>query len=116
MDEDTEQEFYATYITGCDTYDSEDIEWATEPVYVPEERYFISEVYNNIEKLIPAKDEDHSFLDWLLPLAYYTLQLNDITRNNLNTGYLLKHQAKLFVACGHDGGDYINLQPIQKIN
>lgn len=111
--DDAENEVYAFYLAGCESYDIEDAEWATEPTYLPENRYFISEVLNEIDKLIKNDKEDFSILDWILPLAYCSLTLNDLINNKLDKSKFLKHQDKLFVTTGHDGGDYMNLNNIE---
>jgi hypothetical protein len=112
--DDAENEVYAIYLVGCDTYDEEDAEWATEPTYLPENRYFISGVLNEIDKRIKEDKQDYSILDWILPLAYCSLTLNDIIKSKLDISKFLKHRDTIFVTTGHDGGDYLNLSPIEK--
>lgn len=112
--DDAENEVYAIYLAGCESYDKEDAEWATEPTYLPESRYFISEVLNEIDKRIKEDKEDYSILDWILPLAYASLTLNDLIKNRLDISKFLKHRDKIFVTTGHDGGDYMNLNSIEK--
>jgi hypothetical protein len=117
-DGNSKEEFYATYLVGSEKYDKEDIEWATEPVYSPEERYFVSDIYNEIDKVVTAtkgaKGDVYSFLDWLLPVAYYSLNLNDIFQNHINNSNFLKHRGQLHIACGHDSGDYLNIGSIKR--
>lgn len=110
--DDSENETYAIYLAGCESYDKENIEWATEPTYLPENRYFISEILNEIDKKIKTDKEDYSILDWILPLAYSALTFNDLIKNKLDNSKFLKFRDKIFVATGHDGGDYLNLNTI----
>src|SRR5687767_10350243 len=81
--DDSENEVYAIYLAGCESYDEKDAEWATEPTYLPENRYFISEVLTEIDNKIKHDKKDYSILDWILPLAYSSLTLNDIIKNKL---------------------------------
>lgn len=112
--DDADNEVYAIYLAGCESYNKEDTEWATEPSYLPENRYFISEVLNEIDKIIKKDEEDYSILDWILPLAYSSMTLNGIINNKLDKSKFLKHRDKLFVTTGYDGGDYMNLNTIEK--
>jgi hypothetical protein len=111
--DEVENEVYVIYLTGCEAYDSEDIEWANEPTYIPENRYFASEVLTEMTRKISKEDDDYSLLDWILPLAYCTLMFNDLIVNALDKSKFLKHRDKIFVATGHDSGDYWNLNPIE---
>lgn len=112
--DDSENEIYAIYLAGCESYNEEDAEWATEPTYLPENRYFISGILTEMDKKIKESEEDYSILDWILPLAYSSLTLNDLIKNKLDNSKFLKHQSQIFVTTGHDGGDYINLNAIEK--
>lgn len=110
--DNSEKEIYAIYLVGCESYDKEDIEWATEPTYLPENRYFISGILNEIDKKIKADADDYSILDWILPLAYSSLTFTDLINNKLDSSKFLKYQDKIFVTTGHDGGDYLSLKAI----
>jgi len=111
---DNNKEVYAIYLTGSDSYDEDDIDWSTEPVYEPENRYVIVGVLNEIDEIIVNdNDGDYSFLDWILPLAYCALTFDDIISTKLNKKLFLNSKAKLFVSLGHDSGDYKDLSVIQ---
>jgi hypothetical protein len=110
--DDQDKESYTIYLVGCDNYDESDIEWATEPTYMPEERYFTFDTLNKIDEIIKADSDDYSFLDWILPLSYCALTLDNIIRNNLDSKLFLKYHDKIFVSTGHDSGDYKNVSAI----
>ncbi len=110
-----ERELYAVYLVGCDSYDKDDIDWATEPTYIPENRYYVLDGLNQLHDILKSKSgDDYSFLDWILPLAYCCFLIDDLIINELNADQLLLYRDELFVSCGHDSGDYINLTPISK--
>lgn len=111
---DNNKEVNAIYLTGSGSYDEDDIDWATEPMYEPENRYVIVRVLNEIDEVIVNdNDGDYSFLDWILPLAYCAMTFDDIIRTKLNKKLFLNSNAKLFVSLGHDSGDYKGLSAIQ---
>lgn len=112
--DDSGDETYAIYLVGCESYDKEDIEWATEPTYLPEDRYFISGLLNEIDNKIRTDKDDYSILDWILPLAYSSLTINDLIENKLDSSKFLKYQDKILVTTGYDGGDFMNLKSIVK--
>ncbi|NOS93203.1 MAG: hypothetical protein HOP30_14885 [Cyclobacteriaceae bacterium] len=107
-----EREFYVIYLVGCKSYDNDDIEWASDPAYLPKKRYFVSKSLNEIDEKIKPDSDDYSFLDWILPLAYTSLALNDLIKNKLDHSKFLKYQDKIFVTTGHDSGDYLNINAI----
>jgi hypothetical protein len=111
--DDDANEVCTIYLSGADSYDQEDIDWATEPTYEPENKYGVLDVLNAIENIIEQDSVNYSFLDWILPLAYCALTLDEIFRNKLDSKLFLQSQNKLFTATGHDSGDYLNLSPIE---
>ncbi len=109
-----EKEVYVIYLIGADSYEEEDIEWAMEPTYDPENKYGIPGVLNQIGEITISGDkDDYEFLDWILPIAYCALTLDEIIRTKLNKNLFLKSRPKLFVTTGHDSGDYKELSPIE---
>lgn len=112
MDGD-DNEIYAIYLTGAESYDQEDIEWATESTYEPEDKYGVLDILNQIDAIIKKDSENYSFLDWILPLAYCALTLDEIIRTKLNSNIFLQFQERLFVTTGHDSGDFLNLSRIE---
>lgn len=111
---DKEKEVYAIYLTGSDSYDEEDIDWATESTYEPSGRYLFIGILNEIDDIIVNDSSgDYSFLDWILPLAYCALTVDDIIRTKLNKTLFLTSRERLFVSLGHDSGDYKDLSAIQ---
>src|SRR5690606_38716213 len=102
------------YLHGANQYDKEDIEWATEPNYEPdlERKYFIPEGLNELNNLIEG-DEDYSFLDWILPLAYSSIILENLITNKIDKT-ILKNIDKLGVTTGFDSGDFQALAPLTR--
>ncbi|MFC0516661.1 hypothetical protein ACFFGT_20810 [Mucilaginibacter angelicae] len=111
-DNGIDKEVYAIYLTGSDKYDSEDADWAVNPIYDPENRYIIPDVLNLTDEIIKNDLENYAFLDYILPLAYCALAITDIIKGRVNKNYFLKHQKSIFVSVGFDNGDWINLAPI----
>ena len=117
IDETHREETYAMYLVGCDLYDADDIEWATDPVYLPKGRYFIPAGLNRIGALLQLHErDDHDtfcLLDWILPLAWCALLLDDLTRNRLiDSGLFQSTGDRVFLSTGFDDGDYLALTPI----
>ena len=112
-DEENEVEFYALYLQGAEQYDKEDIEWATKSNYEPEleRRYLIPEGLNKLDDLI-ADDEDYSFLDWILPLAYSSIILDNLIKNKIDKK-LLNSNGEIGFTVGFDSGDFQALTPIK---
>lgn len=118
-DEETKEDIYAIHIVGADEYDAddmEDAEWASDPSYVPEERYWASGIFHQIHQLVqtaPENDADErSFLDYILPIAYYSLLLNDVFQHHLPVADLLGGKRTVFISCGYDNGDFVSLLPV----
>ncbi|WP_040397914.1 hypothetical protein [Cesiribacter andamanensis] len=114
-DQEEATERYVLYLTGSDRFDAEDIYWATAPAYIPDNRYGVPDVLNELLALYQDDEEDGSFLDWILPLAYCTLQFDAISRSGLKKALFLAHRESLQLATGHDSGDYMVLTPIVEI-
>lgn len=113
--DENENETYALYLVGSNTFDKNDIEWATEPTYLPENRYAIFEALDKIEQLTKNNgDNDFYFLDWILPLSFSALLIDEYIRTNLNKSLFLTHNKEINVAVGFDSGDYYNLTTIKK--
>ncbi|MCD6067279.1 MAG: hypothetical protein K0S33_2105 [Bacteroidetes bacterium] len=108
-----EKEVYMIYLTGSDSYTKDDIEWASDPSYLPEDRYAIPATLNEIEGLIQKDKTDYHFLDWILPVAYCAFILDEIIRTSLDKKLFLTHKPELFFATGHDSGDYLDLSVLK---
>ncbi len=112
-DEETQKDYYAIYLTGSKNYDPEDIDWAVNPTYEPEENYGIVQVLTNLTSIISDDQEDFSYLDWMLPISYIAFSLDEIIRtNSLDKKLFLKKKNILHVTTGYDEGDFINITPI----
>lgn len=101
-DEENEKEVCGIYLVGAKNYNKEDIEWAVDYTYEPENKYFASDVLSSINENI-EDDDDFSFLDWILPLSYCCLTFQEIFKNR-------KLNNSCYVSVGFDGGDFLNLQ------
>jgi len=113
-DEEDKKEFYAIYLSGAKSYDQDYIDWTAKPTYKPDENYGILDVLNHMDEIIRKDKEDYSFLDWILPLAYCALTIDEIIRTKrLNKKHFLQACPKLFVTTGFDDGDFVNLTAIE---
>jgi len=111
---DNEIEVPTIYLVGADTYDAEDIDWACEPTYLPENRYGQPALLKEIDEIAKSDEDNYEFLDWILPLAYSTFTIEEILRTKLNKRLFLKYHDRINVAVGHDSGDYMDLSCIDK--
>jgi hypothetical protein len=112
-DDKKEKEFYVVYIQGSNSYDVEDIDWATEPTFEPKNKYGIVSVLNQMDEIINT-DADYSILDWIMPIAYCSFTIDELIRTNkLDKKLFLKWTNKMFVTTGFDDGDYMNLTSIE---
>ena len=112
MPHETDHEIPIVYLAGADTYDKDDIEWACNPTYLPENRYACFDVLMQLDKVIKNDEENYEFLDWIFPLAYCAFTLDEIIRLKLNKKLFLKNTQNLFVATGYDSGYYLNISRI----
>lgn len=108
-----EKEMYVIYLAGADTYSKDDIIWTNTPSYLPENRYAVPSVLNEINDLIEKDKTDYYFLDWILPVAYSAFILDEVIRTSLDKKLFLKHKAELHFTTGHDSGDYMDLTSIK---
>lgn len=109
-----EMEVPTIYLVGTETYDAEDIEWACEPTFLPENRYGQPALLKEIDEIAKTDEDNYEFLDWILPLAYCTFTIDEIIRTKIDTTLFLKHHSLINFAVGHDSGDYMNLSSIDK--
>jgi len=111
--EDNGNEIPAIYLVGADTYDKDDIDWACEPTYLPENRYVLPGILKEIDDIIKTDNDNFEFLDWILPLAYCTFTFDEIVRIRIDKNLFLSKRDKIYVATGHDSGDYLDLSIIE---
>jgi hypothetical protein len=102
---------YGLYLIGYDVEDPDDLD-GDDPTFLPEENLMIPADLVIIEQTT-KQDEDYSFLDWMLPLVYCSLVLDDIIRGDLDKQNILKVNSKIPVAVGYDGGDFMKLSTIE---
>lgn len=107
------KEMYVIYLAGADTYSKDDIIWTSTPSYLPENRYAVPAILNEINDLIEKDKTDYYFLDWILPVAYSAFILDEVIRTSLDKKLFLKHKAELHFTTGHDSGDYLDLTSIK---
>jgi hypothetical protein len=107
------KEMYVIYLAGADNYSKDDIIWTSTPSYLPENRYAVPGILNEINELIEKDKTDYYFLDWILPVAYTAFILDEVIRTSLDKKLFLKHKAELHFTTGHDSGDYLDLTSIK---
>lgn len=110
---DDDEEIPTIYLAGADNYDKDDIDWACDPIYFPENRYAQPPLLKQMDDIIKIDDENYEFFDWILPLAYCAFTLDEIIRSKLNKNLFLTNKSKLFVATGHDSGDYLDISSLE---
>lgn len=114
MDEEN-QEIPTIYLVGAPTYDKDDIDWACDPSYLPENRYAQPELLNQIDQIAKSDPSAYEFLDWILPLACCAFIFDEMFRTKIPKELLLKHRPKIHVAIGHDSGDYVEITPVDEV-
>ena len=110
---DNDKEISTIYFSGADTYDKDDIDWACDPTYFPENRYVQPELLQQIDNIARTDEENYEFFDWILPLAYCAFTFDEIFRTKIDKQTFLKSTKEIFVAVGHDSGDYVDLTPLK---
>lgn len=107
---------YGTHIVGCNTYASDDVEWACDPAYIPYERYFTIEVVNDFFQQIPPTTEEDVFevLDWIIPIAISSFNYKYVIESLVEKNIFLPFQEEIHFSCGYDSGDYIELLTLKK--
>lgn len=109
---DDNSEIPTIYFGGADNYDKDDIDWACDLNYLPDNRYAQPGLLQEIDAIAKADEDNYEFPDWILPLAYCAFTFDEIARTKLDKSLFLKHKDKLFLSVGYDGGDFIDLKPI----
>ncbi len=110
---DNDKEIPAIYLAGADNYDKDDIDWACDPIYIPKNGYAQPQLLQQIDDIAKTDEDNYEFLDWILPLAYCALTLDEVIRSKLNKKLFLTSKDKLFVVTGHDSGDYLDISSIE---
>jgi len=110
---ENDKEIPTIYFAGADNYDKDDIDWASDLSYLPENRYVQPGVLQQIDNIARTDKENYEFFDWILPIAYCAFVFDEIVRTKIDINLFLKQKDKLFITVGHDSGDYIDLTPIQ---
>ncbi|MBL7975575.1 MAG: hypothetical protein JNJ85_11725 [Candidatus Kapabacteria bacterium] len=101
------------YVVGADTFNNDDIEWACDPTYVPENRYAQPTLLKELDDAIKTDEEHYEFLDWILPLACTAFIIDEIIHSAIRKSVFLDNRNKMFVTVGYDSGDYINVSCIE---
>src|SRR3989344_2806408 len=97
-----DKEMYAIYLSGATTYTKNDTDWLADLSYLPEDRYAVPGILNELHEIIQKDKTDYEFLDWILPVAYNAFMLDELIRTSLDKTLFLKHKPELFFATGHD--------------
>ncbi len=101
------------YLVGASSYDRDDIDWACNPTYLPENRYAQPDVLQEIDDIAKTSSEDYELLDWILPLAFCAFVLDEIITKNLDKRLFLRTHNEVYFAVGHDSGDYVDLSSLK---
>ncbi len=110
---DDDKEIPTIYFSGTDTYDKDDIDWACSPAYLPEHRYAQPGLLQEIDDIARTDQENYEFFDWIFPLAYCAFTFDEIFRTKIDKQQFIKTKDEIFVAVGHDSGDYVDLAPLK---
>lgn len=109
--EEDSNHIFQGYISGNSKASAtdEDNEWAVDPKYFPESRYFKSTVLEKLPQILLNESDDFStqyFPLWYLTIviANYCKKIND----------LLLNSDKCLIAVGWDSGDFINVGHLSK--
>ena len=106
------QEMPAIYLIGSNEYDTDDIDWAANATYLPDNRYVCPGILTEIDDIIRVDKKDYQFLDWILPVAYCALTLDELFGKKIDKKIALQHHSILHIAVGHDSGDYLEISPL----
>jgi|GEM_PF-2589910 len=117
-DEESEKEYYAIYLQGADKYDPEDIDWADEPRYDPENNYGLVGILTEVNDLIKEDEQaDYEFLDAVLPLCYCALSFDEIIRNKqLDPSLFSRARQGLYITVGFEEGHHVDISRIVYTN
>jgi hypothetical protein len=108
-----QNEIPTIYFGGADKYNKDDSDWRCDLNYLPKNRYAQPGLLQEIDVISKTDEENYEFLDWILPVAYCAFTFDEIVRTKLDKNLFLKHKDKLFIAIGHDSGDFVDVTPIE---
>lgn len=111
--DDNDKEIPTIYFAGTDNYDKDDIDWASDPSYLPENRYAQPGVLQQIDDIARTDEKNYEFFDWIFPIAYCAFVFDEIFRTKIDQKLILKSKPQIYVIVGHDSGDYIELTPLK---
>jgi hypothetical protein len=104
------KEIPTIYFTGSNTYSVSDIEWACDPVYLPQNRYVQPPLLLQIKEIVSLDKENYTFLDWILPLAYLSFTFNDLFCIKPKLLPVPNNQSIVHFIIGYDDGDFVVLK------
>lgn len=104
-----DKEIPTVYFSGADTYSKDDIDWACDPNYLPDDRYIQPSILHRIDEILIVDKRNYEFFDWIFPLAYCAFTFDEIFRSKINKKLLLASRSEIYVTVGHDSGDYVEL-------
>ena len=108
-----DNEIPTIYFSGAETYTEDDISWACDPAYLPDNGYAQPGVLKDIDGIFRTDENNYQFLDWIFPLAYCAFTFDEVFRTKLDKTLILKTNAAINVTVGYDSGDYIELTAIK---
>lgn len=106
------EEIPAIYLIGSTAYEREDIDWAADPTYLPDNRYVCPGILRDIDDIIKIDKKEYQFFDWILPVAYCALTFDELFRAKIDKDLVLDGKSVLHIVVGHDSGDYMELSPL----
>jgi hypothetical protein len=109
-----QKDIYAIYLQGSASYDAEEIDWASYPIYEPEGAYVALKNLNSIAEIIKDDKLDYKFLITLLPLAYCSFVFDDIFQSKIDKEKFAFYKSKLYITTGYDSGAFQNLGTLKK--
>ena len=108
LDEDNIEK-YGSYFGGSVQFDSNDIDWASDLNYLPEDRYFSIECINTIMSSLDNECDDYFIWDWIIPIAITSFIYQEIFKKLGEIHNTSFRYTDYNIACGYDSGDWTML-------
>ena len=102
------------YICGGTEYDEDNMDWACDPEYAPDEGYAHSEILKSIYQIAyTSKESLGNDAEYPMCLSYGAFAIKRLL-NEINPELLIKGDKDIGLAVGFDDGDYIILGKLFK--
>ena len=109
---DTEGQRPVLYIHGSQLDPNDNGDWACQVDYQPLHRYVAPKVLLVVDSIVSKEQKNGSFLDWILPLSYCVLTLDEVVRARNDKILKTESTRSLHVAVGFDDGDFMEITPL----